>query len=258
MNAKPGNVSITGETTIPFTIAKAKQNITAETESESVHVNTEEPITVNGLGEVSIVSENEEIAVVTEEKMIRGKKKGTAYLKISAAGDDNHEAAETKIQISVNEDHVLKITDTVLSTCCEQGSVTSVCELCGKTFVEKKALDLVNGHAYKVTSTVPPQCEKAGYTTYTCSRCGDEYTDHYREATGHDYDIQITEPTCTERGHKNYTCKKCGKTKTEDFKEATGHDYVSVVTAPTCTEKGYTTYSCTKCDYVVTDDYREP
>ena len=94
--------------------------------------------------------------------------------------------------------------------------------------------------------------------TYTCSRCGDEYTDHYREATGHDYDIQITEPTCTERGHKNYTCKKCGKTKTEDFKEATGHDYVSVVTAPTCTEKGYTTYSCTKCDYVVTDDYREP
>lgn len=51
MNAKPGNVSITGETTIPFTIAKAKQNITAETESESVHVNTEEPITVNGLGE---------------------------------------------------------------------------------------------------------------------------------------------------------------------------------------------------------------
>ena len=102
MNAKPGNVSITGETTIPFTIAKAKQNITAETESESVHVNTEEPITVNGLGEVSIVSENEEIAVVTEEKMIRGKKKGTAYLKISAAGDDNHEAAETKIQISVN------------------------------------------------------------------------------------------------------------------------------------------------------------
>ncbi len=258
VNAKPGNVSITGETTIPFTIAKAKQNITAETESESVHVNTEEPITVNGLGEVSIVSENEEIAVVTEEKMIRGKKKGTAYLKISAAGDDNHEAAETKIQISVNEDHVLKITDTVLSTCCEQGSVTSVCELCGKTFVEKKALDLVNGHAYKVTSTVPPQCEKAGYTTYTCSRCGDEYTDHYREATGHDYDIQITEPTCTERGHKNYTCKKCGKTKTEDFKEATGHDYVSVVTAPTCTEKGYTTYSCTKCDYVVTDDYREP
>lgn len=95
------------------------------------------------MGEVSIVSENEEIAVVTEEKMIRGKKKGTAYLKISAAGDDNHEAAETKIQISVNEDHVLKITDTVLSTCCEQGSVTSVCELCGKTFVEKKALDLV-------------------------------------------------------------------------------------------------------------------
>ena len=258
VNAKPGNVSITGETTIPFTIAKAKQNITAETESESVHVNTEEPITVNGLGEVSIVSENEEIAVVTEEKMIRGKKKGTAYLKISAAGDDNHEAAETKIQISVNEDHVLKITDTVLSTCCEQGSVTSVCELCGKTFVEKKALDLVNGHAYKVTSIVSPQCEKAGYTTYTCSRCGDEYTDHYREATGHDYDIQITEPTCTERGHKNYTCKKCGKTKTEDFKEATGHDYVSVVTAPTCTEKGYTTYSCTKCDYVVTDDYREP
>ena len=258
VNAKPGNVSITGETTIPFTIAKAKQNITAETESESVHVNTEEPITVNGLGEVSIVSENEEIAVVTEEKMIRGKKKGTAYLKISAAGDDNHEAAETKIQISVNEDHVLKITDTVLSTCCKQGSVTSVCELCGKTFVEKKALDLVNGHAYEVTSTVPPQCEKAGYTTYTCSRCGDEYTDHYREATGHDYDIQITEPTCTERGHKNYTCKKCGKTKTEDFKEATGHDYVSVVTAPTCTEKGYTTYSCTKCDYVVTDDYREP
>ena len=258
VNAKPGNVSITGETTIPFTIAKAKQNITAETESESVHVNTEEPITVNGLGEVSIVSENEEIAVVTEEKMIRGKKKGTAYLKISAAGDDNHEAAETKIQISVNEDHVLKITDTVLSTCCEQGSVTSVCELCGKTFVEKKALDLVNGHAYEVTSTVPPQCEKAGYTTYTCSRCGDEYTDHYREATGHDYDIQITEPTCTERGYKNYTCTKCGKTKTEDFKEATGHDYVSVVTAPTCTEKGYTTYSCTKCDYVVTDDYREP
>ena len=69
VNAKPGNVSITGETTIPFTIAKAKQKYhKLRQNQESVHVNTEEPITVNGLGEVSIVSENEEIAVVTEER----------------------------------------------------------------------------------------------------------------------------------------------------------------------------------------------
>lgn len=257
VTANTGNVCITGEVEIPFVIEKAKQNVTAEMAAESVHVNTQEPVTVNGLGEVSIVSENEEIAEVTEENLILGKKKGNTFLKISVAGDDNHEAAETRLPVFVNEDHIFKITDTVASTCSTKGSVTSVCELCEKTVTEEKELDLIHGHTY-AASVVEPTCTEAGYTLYTCQECGDVYTDHYRDAAGHDYTVEKTEPTCTEKGYKTYTCKKCGKTKLTDYKEATGHTYKEEVTKPTCTEKGYTTYTCTVCGAMTTEDYREP
>ena len=257
VTAKAGDVCITGEIEIPFVIQKAKQSISAEMAAESIHVDTQEPVTVNGLGEISIVSDNEDIAEVTEEKLILGKKKGTTFLKISVTGDDNHEAAETKLPVFVDENHVFKITDSVASTCSTKGTVTSVCELCNKTVTEEKSLDLVNGHDYE-ESVVEPTCTTEGYTRYTCSRCGDVYTDHYREATGHDYAAEITEPTCTEKGYKTYTCKTCGDKKNADYKKATGHTCKKEVTKPTCTEKGYTTYTCTACGAVTTEDYLEP
>ena len=238
--------SITGSAEIPFDIAKAKQNITAEIAVESIHVDTEEPVAVDGLGEISIVSEDEDIATVTEEKMILGKKKGTTYLKISAAGDDNHEAAETKVEVHVDENHALKITETVVSTCVKQGSITSVCEICGKTFVETKALDPVNGHDYEVKVT-EPTCTDRGYKTYTCKNCKETKVVDYQEATGHTYKKEVKEPTCTKRGYTTYTCTKCDYVVTDDYREPLMHNYEKTVTPSSCTAEGFTTYTCTRC-----------
>ncbi len=257
ITAKEGNVSVTGTANRTFTIAKAGQTVTAQMAAESIHVDTSEPVTVNGLGTIILTSENPEIAEVTEDGLILGKKKGTTYLTIQAAGDDNHEAAQTKLQIFVNEDHLLKVTETVAPTCKTPGKVTSVCEFCGKTITEEKEIDLIHGHDYE-TTVVASTCTSAGYTKHTCSICGDVYTDDYLAATGHDYEVTVTEPTCTEAGYKTYTCKTCKETKTTDYKKATGHSYKKEVTAPTCTEKGYTTYTCTVCDDTYVDDYREP
>ena len=175
VTAKEGNICITGEVKKTFTIAKAKQNVTAEISSESIHVDTEEAVTVDGLGEISIISENEEIAEITKNKTVRGKKKGSTYLKVNAAGDDNHEAAETKIEIQVNEDHIFKITETVAPTCSKEGSITSVCELCKKTVTEKKK---ALSHKWdKGTITKEPTYLETGERTFKCASCDEEYTE---------------------------------------------------------------------------------
>ena len=175
VTAKKGNVCITGDVEKTFTIAKAKQNITAEISSESIHVNAEEAVTVDGLGEISIVSENKDIAEITKNKTVRGKKKGSTYLKVTVAGDDNHEAAETKIEIQVNEDHIFKITETVPPTCSKEGSVTSVCELCKKTVTEKKK---ALSHKWdKGTIIKEASYLEAGEKTFKCANCDEEYTE---------------------------------------------------------------------------------
>ena len=143
--------------------------------SESIHVNTEEAVTVDGLGEISIVSENKDIAEITKNKTVRGKKKGSTYLKVTVAGDDNHEAAETKIEIQVNEDHIFKITETVPPTCSKEGSVTSVCELCKKTVTEKKK---ALSHKWdKGTIIKEASYLEAGEKTFKCANCDEEYTE---------------------------------------------------------------------------------
>ena len=139
-------------------------------------------------------------------------------------------------------------TVTVEATCTTDGSVTTICTICGKTTVEViPAL----GHNYKAVVTAPT-CETAGYTTYTCA-CGDTYTADEVAALGHSYETVVTAPTCTETGYSTYTCA-CGDTYTADEVAALGHSYKAVVTAPTCETAGYTTYTCACGDTYTADE----
>lgn len=107
-------------------------------------------------------------------------------------------------------------------------------------------------HPYLPVIT-PPTCTDQGYTTYTCA-CGYSYVEDYADATGHDYDAEITTaPTHTENGVMTYTCH-CGDSYTEAINATGDHYYVPTVTEPTCTEVGYTTYNCVCGDTYVGDE----
>ena len=101
----------------------------------------------------------------------------------------------------------------------------------------------------------PPTCTEQGYTTYVCA-CGysNGVVDNYVDATGHDYEEEITTaPTHTENGVMTYTCH-CGDTYTETINATGDHFYTPTVTPPTCTEGGFTTYTCVCGDTYVADE----
>ena len=103
------------------------------------------------------------------------------------------------------------ILTTVDATCTTEGSITSVCSICGYTAVETIS---VISHNYNSVVT-DPTCTEQGYTTHTCSACGDSYRDSEVEATGH----KITSASDNGDGTCTGTCTICGE-------EATGqHSY---------------------------------
>ena len=247
VTAKGGDVCITGSLELTFVIEKAKQNATAKVNGESIHVGTTEPIAVNGLGKTTILSENEDIAQITDENMILGKKAGTTYLRISFAGDKNHAQAEIRLLLLVDEDHTFKVTGTTAATCTVPGTITSVCERCGKEITQETQLDLVNGHDYEMEETAPT-CVEKGYKTYTCRNCGKVKVTDYQAAKGHTYEKETVAPTCTQRGYIIYTCTVCGDKVTDDYREPLDHVYEKTVIPSSCTKKGYTIYKCTRCE----------
>lgn len=247
VTAKGGDVCITGSQELTFVIEKAKQNATAKVNGESIHVGTTEPIAVNGLGKTTILSENEDIAQITDENMILGKKAGTTYLRISFAGDKNHAQAEIRLLLLVDEDHTFKVTGTTAATCTVPGTITSVCERCGKEITQETQLDLVNGHDYEMEETAPT-CVEKGYKTYTCRNCGKVKVTDYQAAKGHTYEKETVAPTCTQRGYIIYTCTVCGDKVTDDYREPLDHVYEKTVIPSSCTKKGYTIYKCTRCE----------
>lgn len=81
-----------------------------------------------------------------------------------------------------------------------------VCGVCGK--IEEEEIDILDHvHNYEVVSTTRPTCEEDGYKVYKCS-CGDEYSQVYKEATGHDYQEWIIEiyPSFEESGYAKRYC----------------------------------------------------
>ena len=123
----------------------------------------------------------------------------------------------------------------------EPGLQSHMCEVCGK--VEEQPIDpLEHVHHYNLALTVRPTCEEDGYKIYKCE-CGDEYTEVYKEATGHNYGEWIVEiyPSLEETGLAKRVCK----TNADHIDELilpvlNENDYsYDVLTYPTCNNFGF-------------------
>ena len=99
------------------------------------------------------------------------------------------------------------IVTTIDATCTVEGSITSVCSICGYTAVETIP---VISHNYNSVVT-DPTCTDNGYTTHTCTACEDSYIDSEVEATGH----KITNASDNGDGTCTGTCTICGEEATE-------------------------------------------
>lgn len=103
--AKTGDVSIKGTVEKGFTIAKAKQSVSAASMDEQIHVKTSTEIQVNGIGDISLKTSTPDLVDINETT-VTGKKAGLALIKVTASGDANHEEASTMAAVGVNEKHV--------------------------------------------------------------------------------------------------------------------------------------------------------
>ena len=140
--------------------------------------------------------------------------------------------------------------------CETTGLETFTCVNCGYSYQEElPATGHRNTNLYYARKAT---CTADGYTgDVICDDC--KAVVEYGvviPATGHSYEMVLTEPTCTEDGSKYYSCH-CGDAYTEVI-PAIGHNYADVVTEPTCTEGGYTTHTCANCGASFTSDHIEP
>ncbi len=153
--------------------------------------------------------------------------------------------------------HTEVIDNAVASTCTETGLTEGKhCSVCEEVLIAQEVVE-ATGHDYDEEVT-EPTCTEQGYTTYTC-HCKHSYIDDYVDALGHTEVIDnAVASTCTETGlTEGKHCSVCEEVLiAQEVVEATGHDYDEVVTEPTCTEQGYTTYTC-HCNDSYIDNYVE-
>ena len=102
-----------------------------------------------------------------------------------------------------------------------------------------------------VENNVPATCLTGGSydSVVYCIGCGEELSRVFVpvDATGHDYQPEVTPPTCAEGGYTIYTCSVCGDSYRADEVPATGeHTFGAWKTlkAATCSESGMRTREC--------------
>lgn len=107
ITAKTGDVSIKGTVEKGFTIAKAKQSVSAASTDEQIHVKASTEIQADGIGDISLKTSTPDLVDINETT-VTGKKAGLALIKVTVSGDENHEEASTMVAVGVNENHVIE------------------------------------------------------------------------------------------------------------------------------------------------------
>ena len=107
ITAKTGDVSIKGTVEKGFTIAKAKQSVSAASTDEQIHVKASTEIQADGIGDISLETSTPDLVDINETT-VTGKKAGLALIKVTVSGDANHEEASTMVAVGVNENHVIE------------------------------------------------------------------------------------------------------------------------------------------------------
>lgn len=102
-------------------------------------------------------------------------------------------------------------TQTVESTCTEQGYTLHICDDCDSTY--KTDFTDALGHNEVFRKAKPATCEENGYTKgYVCSRCNEVFSGcEVIPATGHTWNSGVKQND----GSTLYTCTVCSATKTE-------------------------------------------
>ena len=90
-----------------FTIAKAKQAVSAASTDEQIHVKASTEIQADGIGDISLKTSTPDLVDINETT-VTGKKAGLALIKVTVSGDANHEEASTMVAVGVNENHVIE------------------------------------------------------------------------------------------------------------------------------------------------------
>ena len=108
--------------------------------------------------------------------------------------------------------HSFQAVETTPATCTEEGSIRSVCSVCGEETTQTvPAL----GHEYgEWVDQVSPTCEEAGKRVRQCRRC--PATEEAQVAPlGHEYGEWIDQvyPTCVEAGKRVRQCRRCPATE---------------------------------------------
>ncbi len=170
--------------------------------------------------------------------------------------DENAENPTTEQAVTLPVlGHDWQITDSIPSTCTENGSVDYQCSRCGET---KTDISYAIGyHTYDEWEiTTPAACLTAGEQRHVCTICLYEET-QVIPALGHSYGEWnvITSATCTNAGSQQHVCSACSHEESQDI-PALGHSYGewSVTTPPTCTNAGSQQHVCSACSLEESQD----
>ncbi len=123
-------------------------------------------------------------------------------------------------------------------------------------------LNVAHGHDYETLApaVTAPTCLDSGYTTYKCHHCGDERKDNYKNALGHDLELndflEDDDPDVRTEGCKiittyNAKCPRCDK-NIQNTIEKTEHKQVTEITVDaTCQSEGTKKITCSNsgCNY---------
>lgn len=131
-----------------------------------------------------------ELKIFASGERIKGIAKGSKRLY------ENTKNPAKKLPYVQEHKHSWKSEGTEKETCEFDSTELYRCE-CGWTRVTHEHSK--TGHVYSAEKDVikEPTCTEQGYTTHSCSKCGNTFVDSYKDALGHDYDV-------------NGKCSRCG------------------------------------------------
>ena len=98
-----------------FTIGKAEQTVTASLTPNELKVGDSAEIEASGKGTISYTSTASNIAEVSSSGLVTAKSKGTAEIRVKAAGNSNFKPGEEKVTVTVKEVEVKRYGTTELT-----------------------------------------------------------------------------------------------------------------------------------------------
>lgn len=144
-------------------------------------------------------------------------------------------------------------TETVASTCTEDGVIKKTCKTCGYSYTETST-DLAHHTWVENTVVKAATCAENGITATQCSVCKVYKADSIKpvEKTAHSFGswTEYTPATCAGKGTQVRECTVCHTKEIQDTAKIAHTFGETTVVAPTCTAEGYSKHTCSMCGLV--------